>query len=150
MKPFGGEICGLGARDTLRTEMGYPLHGHELSLEITPVQAAAGWSVGWKKEKFRGDAVIRAEKADGPSRVLKAIKSNDRGIPRAGMSVLDKAGDVIGIVTSGTFSPTLKVGIGLALIKPGIEIGDEVIVDVRGRQSSATVTALPFVPSRVR
>ena len=150
MKPFGGEICGLGARDTLRTEMGYPLHGHELSLEITPVQAAAGWSVGWKKEKFRGDAVIRAEKADGPSRMLKAIKSNDRGIPRAGMSVLDKAGDVIGIVTSGTFSPTLKVGIGLALIKPGIEIGDEVIVDVRGRQSSATVTTLPFVPSHVR
>ena len=150
MKPFDGEVCGLGARDTLRTEMGYPLHGHELSLEITPVQATAGWSVGWKKEKFRGDAVIRAEKEDGPSRVLKAIKSNDRGIPRAGMSVLDQDGNVIGVVTSGTFSPTLKVGIGLALIKPGFDSGVDVVVDVRGRQSSATVVALPFVPSHVR
>lgn len=150
MKPFDGLVCGLGARDTLRTEMGYPLHGHELSLEITPVQAGAGWAVGWKKETFRGHEVLRREKSEGAQRVLRALKSNDRGIPRAGMQVKDSAGAVIGEVTSGTFSPTLKVGIALALIKPGFDVGADVIVDVRGRESSATIAALPLVPSHVR
>lgn len=150
MKPFDGLVCGLGARDTLRTEMGYPLHGHELSLEITPVQAGAGWAVGWKKETFRGDEVLRREKSEGAQRVLRALKSNDRGIPRAGMQVKDSAGAVIGEVTSGTFSPSLKVGIALALIKPGFDVGADVIVDVRGRESSATIAALPLVPSHVR
>ena len=150
MKPFDGLVCGLGARDTLRTEMGYPLHGHELSLEITPVQAGAGWAVGWKKESFRGHEVLRREKSEGAHRVLRALKSNDRGIPRAGMQVKDSSGAVIGEVTSGTFSPSLKVGIALALVKPGFEVGADVIVDVRGRESSATVAALPLVPSHVR
>lgn len=150
MKPFDGLVCGLGARDTLRTEMGYPLHGHELSLEITPVQAGAGWAVGWKKETFRGDEVLRREKGEGAQRILRALKSNDRGIPRAGMQVKDSAGAVIGEVTSGTFSPSLKVGIALALIKPGFDLGTDVIVDVRGRESSATIAALPLVPSHVR
>ena len=150
MKPFDGLVCGLGARDTLRTEMGYPLHGHELSLEITPVQAGAGWAVGWKKETFRGHEVLRREKSEGAQRVLRALKSNDRGIPRAGMQVKDSAGAVIGEVTSGTFSPSLKVGIALALIKPGFDVGADVIVDVRGRESSATIAALPLVPSHVR
>ena len=150
MKPYDGLVCGLGARDTLRTEMGYPLHGHELSLTITPVQAGAGWAVGWKKESFSGHEVLRREKSEGAHRVLCALKSNDRGIPRAGMQVKDSAGAVIGEVTSGTFSPSLKVGIALALIKPGFEVGAEVIVDVRGRESSATIAALPLVPSHVR
>lgn len=150
MKPFDGLICGLGARDTLRTEMGYPLHGHELSLEITPVQASAGWAIGWKKERFRGSEVLKSQRAEGTVRTLKALKSNDRGIPRAGMAVKDKDGREIGVVTSGTFSPSLKVGIGLALIDPQFAIGDDVTVDIRGRESSATISALPFVPSHVR
>ena len=150
MKPFDGLICGLGARDTLRTEMGYPLHGHELSLEITPVQASAGWAIGWKKERFRGSEVLNSQRAEGTVRTLKALKSNDRGIPRAGMAVKDKDGREIGVVTSGTFSPSLKVGIGLALIDPQFAIGDDVTIDVRGRESSATISALPFVPSHVR
>lgn len=150
MKPFDGLICGLGARDTLRTEMGYPLHGHELSLEITPVQASAGWAIGWKKERFRGSEVLNSQRAEGTVRTLKALKSNDRGIPRAGMAVKDKDGREIGVVTSGTFSPSLKVGIGLALIDPQFAIGDDVTVDIRGRESSATISALPFVPSHVR
>jgi len=150
MQPFAGLICGLGARDTLRTEMGYPLHGHELSLEITPVQASAGWAIGWKKESFRGSAVLREQREAGLVRSLRAMKSNDRAIPRAGMSVLDNAGNQIGIVTSGTFSPTLKVGIALALVEPSFNEGDTVIIDVRGRQSSATITSLPLVPSHVR
>jgi aminomethyltransferase len=150
MQPFDGAICGLGARDTLRTEMGYPLHGHELSLDITPVQASAGWAIGWKKDAFRGSEVLKAQKEEGKVRTLKALKSNDRGIPRAGMAVKNSAGAEIGIVTSGTFSPSLKVGIALALIEPEYQIGQEVIIDVRGRESSATISELPFMPSHVR
>jgi aminomethyltransferase len=150
MKPFDGAICGLGARDTLRTEMGYPLHGHELSLEISPVQASAGWAIGWKKESFRGSQVLQSQREEGRVRTLKALRSNDRGIPRAGMAIKDSEGTEIGIVTSGTFSPSLKVGIALALVEPTYAIGDVVTIDVRGRESSATVSALPFMPSHVR
>ena len=150
MQPFGGLICGLGARDTLRTEMGYPLHGHELSLEISPVQASAGWAIGWKKENFRGSDVLREQREAGKVRTLRALKSNDRGIPRAGMAINDDAGNQIGVVTSGTFSPSLKVGIALALIEPRYNEGDSVTIDIRGRESSATISALPLVPSHVR
>jgi aminomethyltransferase len=149
-KPFDGAICGLGARDTLRTEMGYPLHGHELSLEISPVQASAGWAIGWKKESFRGSDVLKTQREAGVVRTLKALKSNDRGIPRAGMAIKNAEGAEIGIVTSGTFSPSLKVGIALALIEPQYAVGDVVTIDVRGRESSATINSLPFVPSHVR
>jgi aminomethyltransferase len=150
MQPFDGLICGLGARDTLRTEMGYPLHGHELSLEISPVQASAGWAIGWKKESFRGSDALRAQRAAGKVRILRALKSNDRGIPRAGMSINNEAGTEIGTVTSGTFSPSLKVGIALALMEPSYNEGDSVTIDIRGRESSATITSLPLVPSHVR
>lgn len=150
MKPFDGAICGLGARDTLRTEMGYPLHGHELSLEISPVQASAGWAIGWKKESFRGSDVLKSQREAGLVRTLKALKSNDRGIPRAGMAIKNAEGAEIGIVTSGTFSPSLKVGIALALIEPQYAVGDVVTIDVRGRESSATINSLPFIPSHVR
>lgn len=147
---FDGAICGLGARDTLRTEMGYPLHGHELTLEITPVQASSSWAVGWKKEKFEGDSILRAERTNGPRRFLHGLKSLDRGIPRAGMVVKDSAGISIGEVTSGTFSPTLKQGIALALLDPSVTLGDTVAIDVRGRAAMAEVVALPFVTSHVR
>jgi aminomethyltransferase len=149
---FGGRPAGLGARDTLRTEMGYPLHGHDLSLEISPLQARAGWAVGWKKDAFWGRDTLLAEKAAGPGRLLRGIEALDRGIPRPEMSVLDAAGDVIGEVTSGTFSPTRRVGIGLALISAdaGVEDGDEVALDVRGRRSAVRVVRPPFVPSHVR
>jgi aminomethyltransferase len=150
MKPFSGLVCGLGARDTLRTEMGYPLHGHELSLEISPVQASAGWAIGWKKSNFVGQAALRAQKESGKVRTLQALTSLDRGIPRAGMKVLNSAGVEIGEITSGTFSPSLKVGIALALIEPGYQLGSEVAIDVRGRTCAAKITALPFLPSHVR
>jgi aminomethyltransferase len=130
--------------------MGYPLHGHELSLEISPVQASAGWAIGWKKENFRGSEVLREQREAGKVRILRALKSNDRGIPRAGMAINDDAGNQIGVVTSGTFSPSLKVGIALALIEPRYSEGDSVTIDIRGRESSATISALPLVPSHVR
>jgi len=148
--PFDGLICGLGARDTLRTEMGYPLHGHELSLEITPVQANASWAVGWKKEKFAGDAILRGERNNGPRRFLHGLISLDRGIPRAGMLVKDSDAIEVGVVTSGTFSPTLKIGIALALLNSSVTLGTIVVIDIRGRESQAEVVGLPFVESHVR
>lgn len=141
-----GRVCGLAARDTLRTEMGYPLHGHELSLDISPVQAKATWAVGWKKERFWGDQALRKEKEQGANRRLVALKVEDRGIPRAEMNVEDAHGNVVGVVTSGTFSPTLKVGIALALVDSAHE-ENQFIIDVRGRKSVAKVVPLPMVPS---
>ena len=148
--PLDGLICGLGARDTLRTEMGYPLHGHELSLSISPVEASASWAVGWKKESFIVSNDLLSQKNGTVERKSVAIKSLDRGIPRAGMSVKNSQGEVIGEVTSGTFSPTLKHGIALALVAKAVAVGDQLIIDVRGRESHCEVVKLPFVTSHVR
>ena len=148
--PLGGLVCGLGARDTLRTEMGYPLHGHELTLSISPVQAAATWAIGWDKPSFSGSQALSAEKTAGAHPRIRALVSLDRGIPRAGMEVRSTSGAVIGVVTSGTFSPTLKKGIALALLDNSIKLSDQVIVDVRGRDCLAEVTKLPLVNSNVR
>jgi len=149
-KPFGLLPCGLGARDTLRTEMGYPLHGHELSLEINPVEAGAGWAVGWAKDAFWGDEALRKVKAEGPKRRMRALKSQGKGIPRPGMQVVDAAGQPLGVVTSGTFSPTLGLGIALALLDAGVKFGDEVFVVVRGRNEPFSVEKPPLVTPQVR
>lgn len=148
--PYGLQPAGLGARDTLRTEMGYPLHGHEISSTISPVQARLGWAVGWTKPTFFGSDALRAERAAGPGRVLRGLRSTGRGIPRSGMVVRDSAGAAAGVVTSGTFSPTLKTGIALALVDPALTVGDEVRVDVRTRQEPFAVTKTPFVTPGVR
>ncbi len=149
MAPFDGRVCGLGSRDTLRTEMGYPLHGHELSTEIAAIEAGAAWAVVLDKDAFHGKKALLSLKEAGITRQLRAIKSLDRGIPRAGMSVL-KDGIVVGEITSGTFSPTLKVGIGLALIDPRMKVGDHLEIDVRGRISEVEIVKAPFVASHVR
>jgi aminomethyltransferase len=142
--------CGLGARDTLRTEMGYPLHGQDISLDVTPVQARLGWAVGWSKERFWGKDVLTAEKAEGPARVLRGLVATGRGIPRPGMRVLLAADVPVGQVTSGTFSPTRRTGVGLALLASQVTDGAEVSVDVRGRREVFTVTRPPFVETGVR
>jgi len=149
--PYRIQACGLGARDTLRTEMGYPLHGQDLSLTITPVQARAGWAVGWPKPEFWGREALLAERSAGPRRLLFGLESLDRGIPRPHMVVL--LGDApVGEVTSGTFSPTRKLGIGLALLdrSSGLHEEDEVSVDVRGRRSRMRVVKPPFVQPSVK
>ncbi len=161
--------AGLGARDTLRTEMGYPLHGQDISPTVTPVQARLGWAVGWKKESFWGHSALRAEREAGPARLLRGLVATGRGIPRphmqvrtvvgpGGMAGADSMtpaepasgirgslGDVVGEVTSGTFSPTRKAGIALALLDASVSDGDEVSVDVRGRDERFLVTKPPFV-----
>jgi aminomethyltransferase len=147
----GAQPCGLGARDTLRTEMGYALHGHELSLHVTPVQARLGWAVGWQKPRFWGRARLVVEREAGASRTLWGLEALDRSIPRPGMIVL-RNGVPSGEITSGTFSPTRRLGIGLALLdsKTPVLPGEEVEVDVRGRRAPMTVVKPPFVPSHVR
>jgi len=147
---LGGLPVGLGARDTLRTEMGYPLHGQDLSLSISPVQARVGWAVGWGKDEFWGRQALLAEKTAGPARTLWGLEALDRGIPRPHMAVLSPDGAQAGEVTSGTFSPTLRKGIGLALLRTGVGEGEEVVVDVRGRRTPARVVKPPFVESHVR
>lgn len=151
VRQIGGEPAGLGARDTLRTEMGYALHGHELSPTISPLQARCGWAIGWKKESFFGRDALLAEKAAGPARLLRGLRATGRGVLRADLAVLD--GDRrVGVTTSGTFSPTLKAGIALALIDvdAGIKDGGRLDVDVRGRAVECEVVTPPFVTAKTR
>jgi aminomethyltransferase len=150
MQEFDGAVCGLGARDTLRTEMGYPLHGHELSLEISPLEANTSWAVGWDKAEFVGSKVLKDQRLAGSKRRSMALKSLDKNIPRAGMVVKNVEGEIVGEVTSGTFSPSLKVGIALAQVRADIRVGDKLVIDVRGRQGSVEVVKIPFVTSHVR
>ena len=145
MEPFGGLPCGLGARDTLRTEMGYPLHGNDLSMDITPNMARSGWAVGWKKDAFWGKDVLEKQKAAKDYRLTWGLLVTGRGIPRAHCEVKDSDGKVIGEVTSGTMSPTLKQGIALALLDRDITEGTQVTIDVRGRGVEAKVVKPPFV-----
>ena len=142
--------CGLGARDTLRTEMGYPLHGQDISLDVTPVQAGLSWAVGWKKDAFWGKDVLVAEKEAGPKRRLRGLVAVGRGIPRPGMGITLTRDVPLADVTSGTFSPTLRKGIGLALIPTMVAEDAEVGVDVRGRREIFRLTKPPFVDTSVR
>jgi len=147
---YGAKAVGLGARDTLRTEMGYPLHGQDISLNISPLEAGISWAVNLEKSNFLGKDALLKEKANGIKRKLVGIKAVERAIPRSHMRVLDVDKKDIGEITSGTFSPTLKSGIALALVDSKIEINDKVFVDVRGNSLEFVVTKPPFVESKVR
>lgn len=136
--------AGLGARDTLRLEMGYPLHGHELGPGITPLQAGLGWVVGWDKPSFKGREALLAEKERGVDRRLAGIVLADRQIPRAECPVkID--GEAAGEVTSGNVSPVLERGIALAFLPPGTKPGTPVEIDIRGRTATGEVVKPPFI-----
>jgi aminomethyltransferase len=147
---FGMLACGLGARDTLRTEMGYPLHGQDISLDVTPNEARLGWAVGWKKDAFWGRDVLIAERAAGPKRILRGLVATGRGIPRPHMSVSLTPDVLLGEVTSGTFSPTLRKGVGLALLPSFVNPDAEVGVDIRGRREIFQLVKPPFLDPSVR
>ena len=136
--------AGLGARDTLRLEAGFPLHGHELGEGITPLQAGLGWVVGWDKSDFRGRGALAAEREQGIARRLRGIAVSGRRPARDGSSVL-LDGAVVGAVTSGNFSPTLGHAIALALLRPDVEPGVSVELDVRGQMLAGEVVKIPFV-----
>ena len=145
--PFGGAPCGLAARDVLSLEMGYPLYGQDLFESSTALEAGLSWAVSFDKGEFRGRSSLAQQRDEGlPSRLRGLRMLERRFIPRAHYPVF--VGDrVIGEVTSGTFSPLLQTGIGLAYLRPGdvVDTGDEVEVDVRGRRGVAVVTRPPFV-----
>jgi aminomethyltransferase len=131
--------CGLGARDTLRLEVCYPLHGNELTPERTPLEAGLGWACALDKE-FTGVEVLRRQKEEGPKEKLGAFVMEDPGIPRKGMAIHEG-----GEVTSGTLSPTLGESIGLGYVAAGrSEPGTEITVDVRGRPRQARIVKKPF------
>jgi aminomethyltransferase len=137
----GGEACGLASRDTLRLEMGYPLHGNDISLQRTPAEAGLMWAVALKDREFPGARVLRDTQ---PKQRLIGLKMTDRLIPRPHCAVL-RDGVPVGECTSGTISPMLKVGIALAYVDGGAEPGEELEVDIRGKRGSAQVVDPPFV-----
>src|SRR5205823_52368 len=145
---LGVEPCGLGARDTLRLEMGYPLHGNDISEEHTPLEAGLSWAVRFDKDvAFLGrDALLRQRESGVPARLWGLRMKGTGRIPRPRCGVY--AGDErVGETTSGTFSPTLRVGIALAYLSPADRWtpGSEIEVDVRGRRGRAEVVKAPFV-----
>jgi len=149
--PHAVALCGLGARDTLRTEMGYPLHGQDLGGEYGPVETGMGWAVGWNKEHFPGRSALVSRRESGLAPRLRGLVLLERGVPRAGMAVhLMPDGPRVGTLTSGTFSPTLGAGVALGVLDRTLSPGDEVSINVRGRWLSARVTATPMVTSHVR
>jgi aminomethyltransferase len=145
--PFGGMPCGLGARDVLRLEMGYPLYGQDLFESVTALEAGLGWAVRFDKGDFHGrEALVRQRDQGLPTRLCGLVMEERRRIPRAHHPVM-RADDIVGEVTSGTFSPVLERGIALAYLWPAdvADVGDTVEVDVRGRRGSATLARPPFV-----
>lgn len=140
----GVRPAGLGARDTLRLEAAFPLHGHELGPDITPFQAGLAWVVRMDHE-FRGRAALQAELDAGVARRLQGLAFDGRRFGREGAEVrVAGRAEPVGTVTSGNFSPTLGHGIALAFLAPDVEPGTAVEVDVRGTAVPATVVETPF------
>jgi aminomethyltransferase len=136
---------GLGARDTLRLEKKYALYGHELSEAITPLEGGLGWITKLDKPSFVGQAALQKMKAQGVPRRLVSIRMCDKGIPREEYPVF-ACGKEVGIITSGTMSPLLKVGIALALVETSVAaVGTEVEIGIRQRRVAAEIIKPPFV-----
>lgn len=136
---------GLGARDTLRLEMGFCLYGNDIDDTTSPLEAGLGWITKFTKE-FTNSASLKKQKEEGVKKKLVGFKMIDRGIPRHDYPLKDAAGNVIGKVTSGTQSPMLNIGIGLGYVATEFAtVGTEIFVDVRGRALKASVVKLPFV-----
>jgi aminomethyltransferase len=146
-RPFDLQPCGLGARDLLRLEMGYPLYGQDLGPDRTTLEAGLGWAVSFDKGPFVGRDALERQREEGLPSLLRGLATADRRhIPRSHQPVLTD-GRTVGEVTSGTFSPLLGHGIALAYTSPAdaFELGAPVEIDIRGRRAPATVVATPFV-----
>jgi glycine cleavage system T protein (aminomethyltransferase) len=147
-----GAACpaGLGARDTLRTEAGMALYGHEIDLDTNPYEARLGWVVNLGKSSFVGRDALTRLKAEGPKRRLVGLRVAQGGVPRPGFPILHD-GVGVGALTSGTFSPTLKQNIGIGYVPTQLsEPGRQLQVEMRGKPVAAEVTKLPFVPNHAR
>ncbi|RED99753.1 glycine cleavage system aminomethyltransferase GcvT [Marinoscillum furvescens] len=142
---FDIKPIGLGARDTLRLEMGFCLYGNDITDETSPLEAGLGWITKFTKDFVNSDALAR-QKEEGITRRLVGFEMVDKGIPRQGYDILDAAGNTIGQVTSGTMSPTLNKGIGLGYVTMGNhKPGQQLFIAVRNKQLAAQVTKPPFI-----
>ena len=150
-RSYGVQPIGLGARDTLRIEMGYPLYGNEIDNNPTPLDAGLGWVIKFDKGEFLGRGSLLKQKEQGsPRRKLVGLKLLTRGVPRAHYQVF-KNGKSVGEVTSGTFSPTLNTGVGLCYVSSEYsDIGNHLDVKIRDQLVATEVIQLPFVPSHVK
>ena len=146
MKPIG-----LGARDSLRLEMGYPLYGHDLNEETSPIESNLNWVVSKVNENFIGSNVILKQKSDGVNKKRVGVKLSDRGIAREGSEIRNVSGEKIGVLTSGGFSPSLKVSIGQGYVDSKYaNIGESVNVVVRGKELKATIESPTFVQAKTK
>lgn len=143
----GAIPAGLGARDTLRLEAGLPLHGHELSSSITPLEARLKWAVALNKPNFAGKRAIEAQLKSGLKRVLVGVTTPGRRPPREGCDVF-KENKKIGTITSGNYSPILEHGIAFALVDLPVKVGDQVEIDIRGTKIEGTVVKPPFIAKK--
>lgn len=145
-KCVGIKPIGLGARDTLRLEMGFCLYGNDLSDTTSPLEAGLGWITKFAEGKnFTARAILEKQKAEGIQRKLVGFEMIDRGVPRHGYNIENAEGEVIGEVTSGTMSPCRKIGIGMGYVKRAyMTVGSEIYLDVRGRKLKAVVVKPPF------
>jgi aminomethyltransferase len=144
-RPFGIKPCGLGARDTLRTEACYPLYGHELDENTTPIEAGLEFFVALNKGEFVGRSVLAAQKATGVSRKSVAFKMTDKSAPPRPQYPIWACGAKIGDVTSGTQSPSLGIGIGLGYIPPDLATpGTAIEIEIRGKRPPAVVVQKPI------
>jgi aminomethyltransferase len=144
-RPFGIKPCGLGARDTLRTEVCYPLYGHELDEQTTPIEAGLGYFVSIAKGEFNGRPVLAEQKATGTKKKLVAFKMTDRSAPPRPQYPIWAAGTNSGVVTSGTQSPSLGIGIGMGYVPPELAKPDTKIeIEIRGKRFAAVVVPKPI------
>ena len=143
--PFGLELIGLGARDSLRLEAGFPLYGHEITEHITPIAAGLGWVVKFDKGPFIGSDVLQAEKGKGSAKIIVFFRTGDRRIVRAGTPVLGSSGNEVGQVVSGTLSPIINEAIGSALVD-STAAKEQLAVDIRGNRLNLQLVKPPFVP----
>jgi len=142
---LGIKPIGLGARDTLRLEMGFCLYGNDIDDSTSPLEAGLGWITKFSKE-FTNSAALQAQKQEGIKRKLVGFEMVERGIPRHGYEIVDAAGDAIGIVTSGTQSPSLQKAIGMGYVKTEFaKEGTEIFIKIRDNQIKASVVKPPFI-----
>ena len=137
--------AGLGARDTLRLEMGYCLYGNDIDDTTSALEAGLGWVTKWNHEFIQKEK-LQLQKETGITRRLVSLKMQDKGIPRQGYEILNIDGEIIGKITSGTISPMLEIGIGMGYVEvPYHKKGTEVLIQIRKKQLLATITKTPFV-----
>ena len=141
---FGIEPIGLAARDTLRLEMGYCLYGNDIDDTTSPIEAGLGWITKFNKDFINSDNLLK-EKEQGPKRRLVGFELLERGIPRKGYDILDSDGNNIGVVTSGTMSPSLEKGIGMGYVLADQKgLGNKIFISIRKNSVPANIVKLPF------